>query len=155
MMFIQNYNTQWKKYSIYYKLSCFLYFLPGLYILFNKKLVYKIIPHIYWELWGLLLLLNGFTSYFNDVKHKWKKIDWIVSIINTLLCIYYAIYVKSSDLFILSVGLIVAFFCKMKAVQNYNLFNKKEYELYHSLWHLSIPFFGVLSLMFLKRKYNM
>ena len=146
-------------FSLLYKVSSFFYLVPGLYILFNIDKVKKIIPELNWCFFGFLLLLNTFFSYLSDVKfwHKhnvYSFIDRFLAVFSTILCSYYSLYVNKNDLFILCFGMIFAVYCRYNAVKNIELNNKNNFEKYHILWHISIPLFGTISLMYLTNKKN-
>lgn len=144
-------------FSKLYKVSSFFYLVPGLYILFNLKKVQKIIPELNWCFFGFLLLLNACFSYLNDVKF-WPEheifsfIDIILALFSTILCTYYSLYVNKNDCFILFFGMLFATYCRYNAIKNANLNNQKQFEKYHILWHVSIPLFGTISLMYLNNK---
>ena len=122
--------------NIFYKLSSFTYTILGIFLLY-----YPIKINYFQAFYPFFLIVQGFTSYMNDIIHintlKWSSLDTSLATYNTLIAILLAIY-YNLNIFQYSILIFGVLFYFMS---NYYLkkSNIKKYCMYHILWHITIP----------------
>lgn len=129
-------NLEELKKNIFYKLSSFTYSIVGIFLLF-----YPIKIYYYQAFYPYFLIIQGLTSYMNDVIFintlKWSMIDITFATYNTIICILISTYYNLNifEYCILIIGILFIFISNYYFKKN----NMKKYIIYHILWHITIP----------------
>ena len=122
--------------NIFYKISSFTYTILGIFLLY-----YPIKIDYFQSFYPFFLIVQGFTSYMNDIIHintlKWSSVDTSLATYNTLIAILLATYYNLNILqyIILIFGVLFYFLSNYYLKKN----NIKKYCIYHILWHITIP----------------
>ena len=155
---LNNYCVNSVKNNNIYVLSSFTYFISAIAIIIKYNKLKKLLPYFPLKLFILSVFINGITSYLSDVKFLnsnsiWNKIDKILSSCNTLLCIIIIIIVLNGKnipvipVIIFTIMIILGLIFKILSAKSIN--NCKNYILWHTLWHISIPLGTIIALYLL------
>ena len=135
----------------YYKISSFTYTLGGFFFKIKSKILFHYLDFP-WILYSNLLFIIGILSYISDTVYfckssKFVIFDRIFATIGLCLTIYLLIKQTYISFCINLFGIILSCCCKIRAAMYYNIKQYDIYFMYHTLWHICIPLFTLMSLM--------
>lgn len=139
-----------------YGISCFSYSVIGLLIFgfFNTTYVlssYPIPIPILLHVFGLIF--QGLFSFIGDVVYKkkkniWHDIDRLCAMFNCIFLLANVFWVSMMEKFIFLLGFINGVFIFKKSRKYRKELNINKYAYYHTLWHLTFPFYLLIWIVY-------
>tara|TARA_B100001057_G_scaffold493142_1_gene587014 strand:- start:658 stop:1200 length:543 start_codon:yes stop_codon:yes gene_type:complete len=147
--------------SLFYRISPLFYSVSGIIVLLLNKTLKAHDNFFWWNLFGIMLILQGICSYMSDVEYwgknsYWEYIDSFLATTLTLIggpvVIFRTLsgYANYPLLFTLLWSLSVSFslYCKYMSNLSLKTLNPSDYLFWHSLWHC-LPLYAIFIILFL------